>query len=143
MHTRKIKLGIKVLLLLSITYIAVIALTEAIYYFLVPSEYFGLYPAIGAFYLVTGIISYYLMVHYRNTSHDKLLNVHMYGRIIKLFLTIFFLIIYIYLVEPQNKKAFALTTITNYFVFAGVELYIFSLFNKRLTKHENKHKEHH
>ena len=142
MHTRKLKLGIKILLLLSITYISVSIITEVVYYYLVPAKYYELFPAIGAFYLVTGVISYYSMVRYRNSSHDKLLNVYMYGRMLKLFLTIFFLIFYIFLVEPQNKRAFALTMIANYLVFSGLELYIYSLFNKRLTKHENKHKEH-
>ena len=140
MWTKKLKLGIRILLILCATYIGISILTEMVYYFVVPEQYYKTYPSIGIFYLVMGIISYYSMVHYRNTSHDHLLHVYMFGRMIKLFLTILFLLLYIYLVEPDNKKAFALTMIAYYIVFSGLELYVYSLFNNRITKHENKHK---
>ena len=140
MKAKKIKLGIRILLILSISYIAVCILTEAMYYFLVPERYYASYPAIGGFYLVMGVISFYSMVHYRNTSHDHLLHVYMFGRMIKFFLTVFFLLFYIFFVSPDNKKAFAMIMITYYIVFSGLELYIYSLFNNRITKHENKHK---
>jgi len=142
MGSRKLKLGIRILLLLSATYIAVSVITEVVYYFLVPASYYELYPAIGIFYLVTGIILYYALVRYRNTSHNELLHIYMYGKMVKLFLTIFFLIFYIYVLDP-HKKAFALTMLANYLVFSGLELYIYFLFNKRLTKHEKKQKGHH
>jgi len=139
MHARKLKLGIKVLLLLSATYIAVAIATEVVYYFLVPDSYFELFPAIGIFYLFLGVISFYSLVHYRNTNQTQLLNVYMFGRVSKLFLTLFFVVIYIFLFEP-HKRAFALTMIANYIVFSGLELYIYSLFIRRMTKHEKKHK---
>ena len=139
MHKRKLKLGIKILLLLCITYISVGVITEVVYYFLVPAGYFELFPEIGIFYLILGIISYYSLVHFRNTSQTDLLNVYMFGKISKLFLTLFFLILYIFIFEP-HKTAFALTMLANYIVFSGLELYIYSLFIRRLTKHEKKHK---
>jgi len=141
MHSRRLKLGIKILLLLCTTYIAVGVVTEVVYYFLVPAGYFELFPTIGVFFLILGIISYFSMVYYRNSSQTQLLNVYMFGRILKLFLTLFFLVIYIFLFEP-HKKAFALTILANYIVFSGLELYIYSLFIRRLTKHEKKHKKH-
>jgi hypothetical protein len=140
MKTKKIKLGIRILLILSITYIGVCVLTEAVYYFLVPERYYASYPAIGGFYLVMGVISYYSMVHYRNTSHDHLLHVYMFGRMVKFFLTMFFLLFYIFIIAPDNRKAFAMITIVYFFVFSGLEMYIYSLFNNRITKHEKKHK---
>ena len=139
MSSRKLKLGIKILLLLSATYIFIGVATEVVYYFLVPEGYFVLFPEIGVFYLFLGIISYYAMVHYRNTSQTQLLNVYMFGKMVKLFLTLLFLIIYIFLFDP-HKKAFALTMLSNYLVFSALELYIYSLFIRRLTKHEKKHK---
>lgn len=142
MRLRKLKLGIRILLLLTATYVAVSFITEVIFYYIVPTKDLKLYPIIGLFYLVTGIIVNYSLIHYRNTSQIKLLNVYMGGRIIKLFLTILFLVLYIYFFNPY-KKAFALTMIANYFVFSGLELYIYSLYNKRLINHEKKHKEHH
>ena len=141
MHTRKLKLGIKVLLLLSATYICVSIITEVIYYFLVPAAYFEFYPAIGVFYLVMGIVSFYTLAYHRNTSQAHLLNVYMLARVVKLFFTIFFLIFYIYVFEP-HKKAFALTMLAFYIVFAGLDLYIYSLFIRRMTKHEKKQKKH-
>ena len=141
MRSRKLKLGIKVLLLLCVTYIAVAIATETVYYFLVPTAYFELYPAIGTFYLIMGIISFCTLVYHRNTSQTHLLNVYMFGRMVKLFSTIFFLIFYIYAFDP-HKKAFALTMLAYYIVFSGLELYIYSLFIRRMTKHEKKHKKH-
>ena len=140
MRTKKLKLGIKILLMLCVTYIGISVLTEVVYYFVVPEQYFKAYPSIGVFYLVMGIISYYSMVHHRNTSHDYLLNVYMFGRMIKFFTTVFFLLFYIFIIDPDNKKAFALTMIVYYIVFSGLELYIYTLFNHRISKHEEKHK---
>ena len=140
MRTKKLKLGIRILLILCITYLGISILTEVVYYFVVPEHYYRFYPAIGIFYLVMGVISYYSMVHYRNTSHDYLLNVYMFGRMIKFFTTVFFLLFYIFIINPENNKAFALTMIVYYIVFSGLELYIYTLFNHRISKHEQKHK---
>ena len=142
MGLKRRKLGIKILLLLCVTYITVAIVTEAIYYFLVPASYFELYPTVGAFYLVMGIISFYTLVYYRNTSQTHLLNVYMFGRMVKLFSTIFFLVFYIYVFDP-HKKTFALSMLANYVAFSGLDLYIYSLFIRRMSKHEKKHKKHH
>ena len=139
MNARKLKLGIKVLLLLFVTYIAVAIVTEVVYYFLVPAKYFELFPTIGAFYLVLGVIFYFTLVYYRNTTQTHLLNVYMFGRMVKLFLTLLFIIIYIFIFDP-HKTAFALTMFANYIVFSGLDLYTYSLFIRRMTKHEKKHK---
>ena len=139
MHSRKLKLEFKVWLLLCVTYIGVAIVTEIIYYFLVPAKYFELFPAIGLFYLVMGVIFYFTLVYYRNTSQTQLLNVYMFGKMVKLFLTLLFIIIYIFLFHP-HKTAFALTMLANYLVFSGVDLYTYSLFIRRMTKHEKKHK---
>jgi len=139
MNARKFKLGIKVLLLLSITYIAVAIATEVIFYFLVPAEYFELFPTIGLFYLILGVIFFYTLVHYRNTTQTHLLNVYMSAKMVKLFLTLLFIIIYIFIFNP-HKTAFALTMLANYVVFSGMDLYTYSLFIRRMTKHEKKYK---
>ena len=138
MNTRKLKLGIKALLLLCVTYIAVAIATEIAYYFLVPAKYFELFPEIGVFYLILGVIFFYTLVHYRNTTQTHLLNVYMFAKMVKLFLTLIFIIIYIFIFDP-HKKAFAMTMLANYIVFSGMDLYIYSLFIRRLTKHEKKH----
>ena len=141
MSSRKLKLGIRVLLLLCITYIAVAAATEVVYYFLVPAKYFELFPEIGVFYLAMGIIYYFTLIYYRNTTQTHLLNIYMFAKMAKLFLTLLFIVIYIFLFDP-HKTAFAMTMLANYLVFSGVDLYIYSLFIRRMTKHEKKHKKH-
>ena len=141
MNKRKFKLGVKILIILSIAYIVVAAVTELVYYFLVPAKYFELFPEIGVFYLILGVIFYYTLVHYRNTTQTHLLNVYMSAKMVKLFLTLLFIIIYIFLFDP-HKKAFAMTMLANYIVFSGVDLYNYSLFIRRMTKHEKKHKKH-
>lgn len=142
MRSIKIKLGIKILLLLTATYFAISLCTGLIFHFWVPTEHFEYYPFVGLFYLLTGYLFYYSMIRNRNTTQIKLLNVYMAGRMIKLFLTILFLILSIYFLHP-HKRAFALMVIGNYIVFSGLELYTYSLFNKRLIKHEKKQKELH
>jgi hypothetical protein len=139
MNARKLKLGIKALLLLCVTYIAVAIATEVAYYFLVPAKYFELFPGIGVFYLILGVIFFYTLVHYRNTTQTHLLNVYMFAKMVKLFLTLIFIVIYIFIFDP-HKRAFAMTMLANYIVFSGMDLYIYSLFIRRLTKHEKKHK---
>lgn len=142
MRSIKLKLGIKILLLLTTTYLVISIATGFIFYYLIPSEYFKYYPFVGLFYLLTGYMFYYSMIRSRNTTQVKLLNVYMAGRMIKLFLTILFLTLSIYFLHP-HKRAFALMVIGNYIVFSGLELHIYSLFNKRLIKHEKKQKELH
>lgn len=139
MRSIKIKLGIKILILLTATYAAISIITGLIFHFLIPSERIDIYLVIGLFYLIAGILFNYSMIYYRNTSQVKLLNVYMIGRVIKLFFTTLFLILYIKFFNP-HKMAFALMVISNYFVFAGLELHTYSLFNKRLIKHEKKQK---
>ena len=141
MVLKRRKLGIKVLLLLCITYIAVAIVTEIVYYFLVPAQYFELFPEIGIFYLILGIIFFYTLVYYRDTTQTHLLNVYMFAKMVKLFLTFLFIIIYIFILDP-HKRAFAMTMLANYIVFSGLDLYIYSLFIRRLTKHDKKHKKH-
>ena len=139
MGLKRRKLGIKILLLLCVTYIAVAIATEVVYYFLVPAKYFELFPEIGVFYFVLGFIFFFTLVHYRNTTQTHLLNVYMFAKMVKLFLTLLFIIIYIFLFDP-HKRAFAMTMFANYVVFSGLDLYIYSLFIRRMTKHEKKHK---
>ena len=141
MGLKRRKLGIKILLLLCVTYIAVAIATEVVYYFLVPAKYFELFPEIGVFYFVLGFIFFFTLVHYRNTTQTHLLNVYMFAKMVKLFLTLLFIIIYIFLFDP-HKRAFAMTMFANYVVFSGLDLYIYSLFIRRMTKHEKKHKKH-
>ena len=141
MYARKYKLGARVLLLLCATYLTVAIATEIVYYFLVPARYFELFPAIGIFYFFLGILFFFSLVHYRNTSQTQLLNVYMLGKMVKLFLTLLFIITYLFIFHP-HKRAFAMTMFANYIVFSGVDLYIYSLFIRRLTKHEKKHKKH-
>jgi len=139
MGLKRRKLGIKILLILCVTYIAVAIVTEVVYYFLVPAKYFELFPEIGVFYFVLGFIFFFTLVHYRNTTQTHLLNVYMFAKMVKLFLTLLFIIIYIFLFDP-HKRAFAMTMFANYIVFSGLDLYIYSLFIRRMTKHEKKHK---
>jgi hypothetical protein len=141
MHRINLKLWVRILLLLIATYITISILSEVIFYYFVPIRTYRFWPVIGLFYLITGIIVNFSLFYYRDTTQIKLLNIYMGGRIIKLALTILFLVLYVYLMHLQ-KEAFVLTMIINYFIFSGLELYIYSLYNKRLAKHEKKKNEH-
>ncbi len=133
------RLKLKMFIMLSLVYLSVGLLGGMLFYFLFPEYYFHAYPAIVIFYWATGIITNYVFDHNKNAKPEKLLSMFMMSRMIKFVLTLIFLAIIVKLVlEEQYEVVFAITLMCNYILYTSLELYIYYLYNKRLTKDANK-----
>ncbi|MDF9828750.1 hypothetical protein [Parabacteroides sp. PF5-6] len=132
-----IKLKVKLFVLVAVVYTLVGLLGEVVLEYLLPQEYFGLFPAISIFYLVMGLILTFSLDHFRKTSPDKLMHIFMLMKMIKFFCTILFLLFYVTR-EPEVKMQFSITLMCNYFIYTFLEMYIYFLYNKKITVNKNK-----
>jgi len=135
-----IKLKVKLFILVVTVYTAIGILGEIILGFLIPEEYFGLYPAISVFYLIMGLILTYSLDRCRKTNPDKLMNVFMLTKTIKFLATIVFLMVYV-THNPEVKMQFSISLMCNYFIYSILEMYIYFLYNKKITESGNKKKD--
>ncbi len=133
------KLNVKMLLLLSTIYLSIGIIGGLCLYLLLPQDYSLYYPAIVAFYWITGILYNYALNHCHCQYPDKLLQIFLMARMIKFILTIAFLILGVQLFARDIRTQFALILSANYIVYTALELYIYFLYNKQLTnKNETK-----
>lgn len=139
MNFSHIKLKVKLFILVVTVYTAIGIIGGIILSLLLPQEYFGLYPAISIFYLVMGLILTYSLDRYRHTNQDKLMNIFMLMKGIKFVCTILFLFIYVSH-EPEVKMQFSISLMCNYFIYSFLEMYIYYLYNKKITQIGNKNK---
>lgn len=128
-----LKLKIKMYVILTLVYIIVGIASFAIFYFLAPQYYFKLYPIIGIFYWITGMIFNYLLDKCRTTQPDQLLNTYMFGRMIKFLATILFLLIYVF-ISKTDKLVFGISLMANYIIYTALDLYVYYSYNKRVTR---------
>jgi len=140
MNISHVKLKIKLFILVTTVYTAVGILGEIILSFLIPSEYFGLYPAISVFYWIMGLALTYSLDRCRKTNPDKLMNIFMFIKMIKFVLTVVFLVLYVSF-EPEVKMQFSISLMCNYFIYSFLEMYIYYLYNKKITQTGNKEKD--
>jgi hypothetical protein len=131
---RKLQLILKMFLLLSAVYLAIGLVSGLIFYFFMPHYYFKLYPAIVVFYWISGVLLNFLLEKNRHKKPDVVLNVYMMGRMIKFLFTIVFLLIYVLSGGPY-KGPFAIVLMCNYFIYTGLELYIYYLYTKLERNH--------
>lgn len=132
-----IKLKVRLFLLVTVVYTVVGLLGEVALEFLLPPAYYGLFPAISIFYLIMGLILTFSLDHFRKTSPDRLLHIFMLMKMIKFFCTILFLLFYVTR-EPEVKMQFSITLMCNYFIYTALEIYIYYLYNKKITVNKNK-----
>ena len=131
----------RLLLLLIVVYFVIGVLSGAVFYYLLPNEYFPSYPFISLFFLVSGIMLTVMMDRSSYAGQpDMLLNIYMMGRMIKFMFTVLFLLLYVIIIK-NHKIVFAVSMLVNYFIYTTLELYIYYLYNKRSVKHEQKKKE--
>lgn len=139
MNFRRFSLGIRMLLLLTVIYTSVGVLLGVILKFLVPQLYFAHFPLIPLFYLVTGVILNFVLDECRSKRPDRLVNVFMIMRGVKLLLTVVFLAVYEKYIG-EHRTRFALTLVLFYFIYMSLESYLFYLYEKRRKKHANEQK---
>lgn len=133
----KFKLNIRLYLLIIGAYLVTGIIGALIFIYLIPLDYYSLYPTVPSFYLITGLMLNYALDRCRSWNPDQLTNVYMMCRMVKFLLTIIFLLVCIHFVG-DDRKSFAISLIFNYLLYTGLELYIFYLYNKRSKKYEIK-----
>jgi hypothetical protein len=104
------------------------------FYFFIPQYYFNFYPVIIAFYWIGGVLLNAVLSLNHNAKPDRLLNVYMMGRMIKFLLTIIFLLAYV-LCASENRVSFAVALMANFFIYTGLEIFIYYLYTKPALKH--------
>ncbi len=131
---RKIeKLRPKIYLMLTAIYLVVGSLSLLLFYIVTPQRYFGIYPSVDVFYWAFGMVLTYFLDRSRVQHPDRLLNVFMMCRAVKLFLIIAFLILGIRGIG-LDRVTFTISMMCNYLIYSGLELYIYYRFNKQLQQ---------
>lgn len=137
MKFTQFKLGVRLLLLLTVIYVSVGVILGVILKFLVPWLYFAHFPLIPLFYLITGVILNFVLDQCRSKRPERLVNVFMIMRMVKLLLTVAFLAIYDQFIGEHRIK-FAITLVLFYVIYMSLESYLFYLYEKRRKKHASK-----
>lgn len=132
MHKFKL---VQVFFFFSTVYLGIGLLSGVIYYFFISQYYFNFYPAIIAFYWIGGVALNAILALSHNTKPDRLLNIYMMGRMIKFLLTIIFLLVYV-LCTSENRVPFAMALMANFFLYTGLEIFIYYLYTKPALKNE-------
>jgi hypothetical protein len=130
MHKYKL---IQVFSFFSAVYLGVGLLSGLIYYFFIPQYYFSFYPAIIAFYWIGGVTLNAILALSHDTKPYRMLNIYMMGRMIKFLLTIIFLLVYV-LCATENRTPFAIALMANFFLYTGLEIFIYYLYTKPALK---------
>ncbi len=131
---KRLKLHLKMYLLLTLVYIGVALVSMGLLYLFTPTRYFGVFPVIDVFYWLCGMgMTFFLdRSRRRHKSADKLLNVFMISRGVKFLLTIVLLVVGVKVLE-LHRLTFVISLMCNYFIYSGLELYIYHRYNKRVT----------
>lgn len=133
----KIWLTLRLTIIVTTVYTLVGVAAWALFKFIIPQQHFGYFPSIGIFFLANGLLLNYVLNATKNSHPKHLLNVYMLSRVIKLMLTVIFLLFYVKLVGESNV-AFAITLMAFYIVYMILELYIYFLYEKRRKANEKK-----
>jgi hypothetical protein len=132
------RLKFRIYIQLTLVYFAIALVGILIFEFLIPEEYFPFYPFIGLFYWIIGMAMNYLLDRTRLESPKRLLNIFLMARMIKFLLTIVFLFVGTYIVGEDAKMAFAISLMCNYFIYTGLEMYVYYAYNKRISRGANR-----
>lgn len=129
-----VRLRFKMYLLLTLVYAGVALLSTLLFIVLIPSKYFGVYPLIDVFYWLCGVgMTLFLdRARRRSCSPDGLLKVFMIFRGIKFLLTVGLLAVGVHGLGME-RISFAISLMCNYFVYSGLELYVYHRYTKRLA----------
>ena len=127
------KSRIKSFLLLSVVYLVIGMGGGFILESFISDEYFRIYPAIIIFFWAFGLVLN-LAMEGKNVYSD-LFQIFFNGKILKLLFTFIFLVVYVYATDAE-KKPFAISLMCNYLIYTILEIYIFSLYSKRIAKNE-------
>lgn len=132
MSTLLPKLRLRIFVRLTLIYFAIALAGLVVFKWLVPEYYFKAYPLIGLFFWVLGMFLNFSLDRTRFSTPNRLAYVFMTFRIFKLVSTIVVIAISGYLAE-HYRTTIVLSVVVNYFVYMLLELYIFYMYNKRVS----------
>jgi len=135
-NRRRITLLARVYLLLASVYLSVGVLSGLTLYLIFPKEYSPLYPAIIAFYFMVGVVLNYGLYLSRRKHANAMLNVFMMVRMVKLVLTIVFLLVGVMGLK-YSRVPLAVSLMAGYFLSTGIELFIFHRYNQQAYPAKN------
>ncbi len=131
-----LKLKLRIYIMLTVIYLIVGSISVTVFHYLIPERYFGLYPALGVFYWLSGMVLNFLLDRCRSKHLNHCMNTFMMHKVVKFSLTVLILFIYVF-TYPENKMQFGITLMAYYLTFSFVELYIYFIYNKKMTKHHD------
>lgn len=109
-----------------------------IYFYCFPHHYFGGYPLIPVFFFGFGVFSINMIEMVRRHSPQRLLQIYLLIRVMRMLLSIILMVVYCLAVH-EDRKAFLLTFIANYLIYLIYDSWFFYCFelNKKLKKEKN------
>ncbi len=111
-----------------------------IYFYNFPHHYFGGYPLIPLFFFVFGIFEINMVEVCRKHSPQRLLQIYMLMRVMRMLFSILLMAVYCIVVR-EEAKAFLLTFVGNYLVYLIYDSWFFFTFEKnRKMKKKNEKK---
>ena len=131
-----LKLEIKLALILTGVYLLVGIVTGVGLYYVFSGNYYEFFPAVWAFYWVTGMIMNLILSRNRHKSLYRLLSTFMICRMLKFLFTIAVLVLYVNLVG-ELIIAFSITLMIFYIAYMFLELYVYYQYDKKKKLHNN------
>ena len=121
---------LKVYLLLAAVYLALGVLSGFTLHLIFPEDYSSLYPAIITFYFMVGAALNYWLYWGHQRCATTMLNAFMMVRMVKLVLTIAFLLVGV-MAFKHPRVPLAISLMVGYFLSTGIELFIFHRYNQQ------------
>lgn len=104
-----------------------------IFHYFLPEHYFQGYPSIPLFFFLFGIGSIYLIEACKRWAPQKMLLTYLAIKIIKLLVSIAFLLLYCFIVQAYEKE-FLLTFVVFYLMYLIFETWFFFVFERNQNK---------
>jgi len=113
--------------ILLIVYVAFGIIVGLILYYLLPQHYFNWYPVIPSYYSVIAVFLYRSLRHVREKNPTKIIQAYMMMRVIKLFVTILFVLLYNLYIDEKDEE-FTIVISLFYFFYLVIETYFYVKF---------------
>ncbi len=111
------------------------------YFNLCPHHYFNGYPLIPAYFFLLGVCMINLVEWGRRTMPDKLLQIYMLVRTIRMLASFILMLVYCVAVRTE-AVAFMLTFIAFYLIYLTYDSWFFCMFEGNQKKKKEKKKQH-
>ena len=108
-----------------------------LYFYFFPHHYFGGYPIIPVFFFVFGVFTISMTEMCRKHSPNRLLQVYLLLRVMRMLFSIIVMAIYCIAVRDE-VRSFLLTFIANYLIYLIYDSWFFFMFEMNRKMKKNK-----